>query len=158
MEREMDCRVRYYGDIYHILTAQAKPFVHSAVRRLTVADLELLDRAPREVRGAGFHSLRELLEHGIVACAVVSGEIVSIAHTYARTRRYADIGVHTLKEWRGRGFAAAAASIVAQLIQQAGQVPVWSAGEDNLPSLNLARKLGFTEVSRRTYLIPGPHT
>jgi predicted GNAT family acetyltransferase len=158
VEREMQCRVRYYGDVHHVLTVPARTFSHQAVRRLTVDDLELLARAPHQVRGAGFHSSRELLEQGIVACAVISGEVVSIAHTYARTRHYADIGVHTLEEWRGRGFAAAAASLVARLIQQAGQIPVWSAGEDNQASLGLAKKLGFTEISRRTYVIPDPRT
>jgi len=32
-------------------------------------------------------------------------------------------------------------------------VPVWSTGEDNVASLRVARKLGFEEVGRRTYVI-----
>jgi predicted GNAT family acetyltransferase len=103
---------------------------------------------------SGFGSLRKLLEEGFVACAIVSGQIVSIAHTYARTTHYADIGVHTLERWRRGGLASAAASIVARCIQEAGQTPVWSTGEDNWASLRVAQKLGFVESSRRTYVIP----
>jgi GNAT superfamily N-acetyltransferase len=145
--------VRYYGDIYHVLPRPARRFQNEAVRRVTLSDLELLASTPREVRGEGFGSLQALLQEGFVACAVVSGQVVSVAHTYARTARHADIGVHTLEGWRGRGFATAAASIVAGCIQEAGQVPVWSTGEDNWASLRVAQKLGFTEVSRRTYVI-----
>ena len=57
-------------------------------------------------------------------------------------------------QWREKGFATAAASRVAQEIQAKGKVPAWSCGEDNIASLRVAQKLGFTEVGRRTYVIP----
>lgn len=177
IEENMGIRVRYYGDVYHVLS---KPvlrssllrktvlnFQHEAVRQLTLDDLNLLESAPAEVRGSGFGNTRGLLSDGVVACAVVSGSflttlfskkctgnVVSIAHTSARTDHHADIGAFTLEDWRGRGFATAAAAIVAKRVQEDGQKPVWSTGEDNFASLRVAQKLGFTEVSRRTYIIP----
>ena len=153
IEGEMGVRVRYYGDIYHVLSKPVSSFQNAAVRQLTLADLKLLESAPIEVQGSGFGSPRGLLAEGVVACAVASGSIVSIAHTSARSNHHAEIGVFTLEEWRGRGFATAAAAIVAQRVQEAGQTPMWSTGEDNAPSLRVAQKLGFTEVSRRTYVI-----
>ncbi len=80
------------------------------------------------------------------------GRIVSTAQTAAITNGYADIGVATDEKWRGRGFATAAASIVARRIHETGRTPVWSCGEDNLASLRVAQKLGFEEVSRLTYV------
>jgi len=154
IEKNMGVCVKYYGDVYYALSKPVLNFQNEAVRQLTLADLKLLESAPPEVRGSGFGSTRSLLADGVVACAIVSGNIVSIAHTSARTNLYADIGVFTLEEWRGRGFATAAAAIVANLVQEAGQTPVWSTGEDNFASLCVAQKLGFTEVSRRTYVIP----
>lgn len=145
--------VRYYGDIYFMLSKPVSNFKSEVVRQLTLTDLELLESAPSEVRGSGFGSSRDLLADGFVACAIVSGSIVAIAHTYARAGRHADIGVSTLKAWRGRGFATAAASIVAGRVQEAGQTPVWSTGEDNFASRRIAQKLGFTQVSQRTYVI-----
>ena len=65
------------------------------------------------------------------------------------------IRVHMSAPWRRRGLARAAASIVAARVQQAGQLPVWSTGDFNTASLSLARRLGFTEVSRSTYVVLG---
>ena len=84
---------------------------------------------------------------------MVDGRIVGTAQTSAITARYADIGVSTDERWRERGFATAAASIVARRVQETGRTPVWSCGEDNMASLRVARKLGFEEVSRLTYVI-----
>ncbi len=154
IQTKMGVRVRYYGDIYHMLPKPVVHFENEAVRQLTLADLELLESAPKELQGAGFGGPCGLLSEGLVACAIVSGQIVAIAHTSARTEHYADIGAFTQPEWRRHGFATAAASIVARRVQEAGQTPVWSAGEDNIASLRVAQKLGFVEVSRRVYLIP----
>jgi len=153
MEEKMGVPIRYYGDIYHTLSKPVLDYPNEAVHQLTLADLKLLESAPIELRGSGFGSPHGLLSDGVLACAVVSGNIVSIAHTSGRSDRHAEIGVFTLAVWRGRGFATAAASMVAQRVQEAGQTPVWSTGEDNVPSLRVAQKLGFTEVSRRTYVI-----
>jgi len=145
--------VRYYGDVYHTLTRPVAHFDHPWVRRLAPADLALLEAAPRQMQGAGFGSLRCLLAEGVVAGAVVEGRVVAIAHTSGHSRRHADIGVFTHPDWRGRGLATAAAALVARQVQAAGQTLVWSAGEDNVASLRVAHKLGFAEVSRRTYVI-----
>jgi hypothetical protein len=153
IEKKMGVRVRYYGDICYTLSKPILNFQNEVVRQLTLKDLKMLESAPVEVQGCGFGSLRGLLSDGIVACAVVSDKIVAIAHTSACTERYADIGVFTLEGWRGHGFATAAASIVAKGVQEAGQIPVWSTGEDNIASLRVAQKLRFTEVSRSTFVI-----
>jgi hypothetical protein len=147
-------QIRYYEDVHHVLVQPVRAFTHTAVRKLTLSDLDLLKSTPDMAQDSGFGSLQKLLEEGFVACAIVAGQIVSIAHTYARTTRHADIGVRTLAAWRGHGFATAAASMVAGCIQEAGQRPVWSTGEDNWASLRVAQKLGFVEIARRTYVIP----
>lgn len=153
IQREMGVGVRYYGDIYYTLTRPAARFYHLLVRRLTLADLTLLEAAPRELQGAGFGSPRGLLTEGVVAGAVVEGRVVAIAHTSSYSERHADVGVFTHPGWRGRGLATAAAALVVRQVQAAGRTPVWSAGEDNFASLRVAHKLGFVEVSRRTYVI-----
>ncbi len=145
--------VRYYGDIYHVLRGPVARLHCEAVRLLTPDDLELVEAAPAEVQGSGWTSPREMLEEGVVAGAVVKGGLVAIAFTHARSARHADVAVNTLRKWRGRGFAGAAASLVAQRLQEAGQIPVWSTGEGNRASLRVAQKLGFTPVARRTYVI-----
>jgi predicted GNAT family acetyltransferase len=90
----------------------------------------------------------------IVAAAVIDGEIVSLAHTFAWSPLYVDIGVTTHDGFRQQGMATAAAAIVSAEVQKRGRVPVWSTGVDNQPSMRVAQKLGFRETSRRLYLIP----
>lgn len=144
-------RVRYYEGIYHTLTKPAPQFEDPAVRQLTIRDAGLV--AAYGMHGGDFGSLPRLLLEGVVAGAVVDGQVVGTAHTSAVTDRYADTGVDTQEAWRGRGFATAAASIVARRVQAQGRTPVWSCGEDNMASLRIARKLGFEEVSRLTYVV-----
>lgn len=157
IERETGVRVRYYDDIYHTLGEPAPDFPDKHVRRLTSADLALLESAPHDVQGCGFEGLDAMLSEGVAACAIVDGDIVAIAHTYARSERHADVGVYTLEDWRGRGYATACAAVVARAVQEAGQTPVWSTGPGNLASLRVAEKLGFKEVARTTYVILEQH-
>jgi hypothetical protein len=144
---------RFLTDLYHVADNPIPPVLHRSVRLLTPADCALLVDAPPLLRGAGFGSIDDLLAHGFAAAALVGDAIVSLAHTSARADDYADIGVGTLPAWRGRGLATAAAALVTRAVQAAGQVPVWSTGEDNLASLRMARKLRFREVARRVYII-----
>lgn len=154
IETDIGTSVRYYGDVYHALLEPAHSYLNETVRLLTVEDVERLTRAPTEVQGNGYKTHEAMITDGIAAGAVVDGNIVAIAHTYAETDLHADIGVSTIEAWREREFATAAASLVAQEIQARGKVPAWSCGADNTASLRVAQKLGFAEVARRTYIIP----
>jgi len=145
--------VRYYDDVQYELKKPAIEVDDPAVRLLTSKDEQLLSSAPKDVRGAGFGSVGKLLKEGIVAAALVEDEVVAIAHTSARSGRFADIGVHVLPSFRGRGFATASASLVARQLQANGEIPVWSTGEDNFASQRIAEKLGFEETGRRTYVV-----
>jgi len=153
IEAELGCQTRFLDDVTHLLTVPARGVPDQAVRRLAMSDLELLRSAPLELRAGLWPGPRDLLAEGIVACAVVSGEIVATALTVACTGCYADIGVYTREDVRGRGYATAAASLVAREVQKGGRTPVWGAGAHNVASLRVAQKLGFQEVSRRTYVI-----
>ena len=160
IEADRGTSIRYYGDVcYALLEPVCKGWVtqslpNAAVRLLTLADVERLAEAPAEIQGNGYKTHAAMLTDGIAAGAVVDGDIVAIAHTYAETDLHADIGVSTLEAWREKGFSTAAASLVAQEIQAKGKVPAWSCGENNFASIRVAQKLGFTEISRRTYVIP----
>ncbi len=146
--------MRYFRVMYNTLTADPPDLRNETVRVLTPDDLVLVRATMRHVWQGHWSDTRQMLEEGFAAGAIVNSELVSLAFTTARTPRHADMAAETLEEWRGRGFAAAAASIVARRVREAGQVPVWSTDEGNPGSQHIARKLGFSEVSRRTYVIP----
>lgn len=153
IEADPRTSVRYYGDVFHVLLKPVQCLPNQNVRRLVLGDAEVLANAPVEVQGNGYKTREAMLIDGIVAGAFVDGNIVAIAHTFAETNLHADIGVSTVEQWQGKGFATAAASLVVQEIQARGKIPVWSCGEDNIASLRIAQKLGFTEIGRRTYII-----
>ncbi len=150
LAERMGCPVRYYGDIYHTLTQPVLRFEDTAVRPLTLDDLPLLEAAPADIRG---HNPHQILSDMFAAGAIRDGHIVAIAQNYGLSAQYGDVGVATLPNYRGRGLATAAASIVARWLQENGRIPVWSCGEDNQASLRVAQKLGFRQVSQRTYII-----
>ena len=154
IEADKGTPTRYYGDVCHALLEPAHRYTNKIVRLLTPEDVTRLAKAPAEVQGNGYKTHEAMLTDGIAAGAFVDNNIVAIAHTYAETDLHADIGVSTIEAWREKGFSTAAASLVAQEIQARGKVPAWSCGEDNIASLRVAQKLGFTEIGRRTYVIP----
>jgi hypothetical protein len=145
-------QVGFIDDLNFQLNYQVKQFSNPSVRLLTPRDLPLLVVTPVAVAGSGYHDAKEFLTKAISAAAIVDDHIVSIAYTAAQSKKYADIGVHTLEPFRKRGFARAAASLVAFRIQEEGKTPVWSTGHFNIPSLSIASQLGFTEISKRTYV------
>jgi RimJ/RimL family protein N-acetyltransferase len=146
--------VIFLDDVYHVPRALVLPFKHDSVRRLKVDDLALLEDLPREAQPIGFWGdLQTSLSDGFAVGAVVEGKIVATSFISARGQHYADIGIHVLGSYRQRGLGTAAASLVARSVQRSGLIPVWSCGSHNIPSLRLAGKLGFIEVSRRTYVI-----
>jgi RimJ/RimL family protein N-acetyltransferase len=151
---QLNTAVRLLDDIYHVPRGRVLPLESQSVRWLTLDDLVLLESLPREAQPVGFWGgLRTSLVEGLVAGALFEGKVVATSFVAARGQRYADIGVYTLENYRRRGLATIAASVVAQSVQSDGLIPVWSCGSDNVPSLKLARRLGFIEVSRRTYVV-----
>ena len=148
--------VSYETAVYHTLTGPVSSYRDTAVRRMIPQDAHLMENAPQHLEESAFGDIRELLETGIVASAIVDGEVVTIAHTLAVTDRHADIGVMTLEPWRGRAFATSAASLVAGEAQRAGLVPVWTTMDDDYASIRIAEKLGFVEASRRVVVSIAP--
>jgi len=154
IEADIGANVGYYDDVYHVLPKAVADYESPFVRLLAPTDRSLLESAPEGLRESGFGDPRTLLNEGLAAGAIVKGKLVSIAHTYAPAGERADIGVYTVAQWRCRGFATAAASLVAHRAQEMGFMPVWRTEVDNVASLRVASKLGFEEASRRTYVVP----
>lgn len=143
-----------YEEIYFTLDRPAPRVSHPSVRRLTAADIPMMEAAANTL-GMGdwrYGSAETLIADGFAAGAIVEGALVAVAITAAHGERYADIGIVTREDWRNRGLATAAAALVGTDIQATGLIPVWGTGWDNVASQRVAAKLGFREVSRRVYV------
>ncbi len=149
--------VSYFNEIHQALLEPVHSYHDETVRLLTLADEALLAKAPEGIRGNCYQIPHKTLSTGPVAGAIVDDNIVSIARTYAQTDLHGGISIYTLEEWRGKGYATSAASLVAETLQAMGKVPVWYCGEENGASLRTAEKLGFVEVSRRIDIVCTSH-
>jgi GNAT superfamily N-acetyltransferase len=90
--------------------------------------------------------LRAALPHGPVWAAWVDGAPVSFAYAPWRSRRWFDVSVDTLPQARQLGLGTIVAAAMIRDERARGREPVWGADEHNLPSLRLARRLGFRAV------------
>jgi predicted GNAT family acetyltransferase len=146
--------VRLLDDVHHVLRRPVDPELKGAARLLTPEDEPLLELVADTLVGNFAERLVATVQDGHVAAVIEGDGIVAIANTFATSERYADIGVVTHPDWRGRGYGTNVAAVVAGAIQNDGRTPIWSCGATNLPSMAIAARLGFEEVFRRVYLIP----
>jgi hypothetical protein len=89
--------------------------------------------------------------HGIM----VDGKLVSATDApdmpYMRGR-VQEIGINTLKEYRGRGYArGVCVSLIHELLSK-NICPLWSTDENNTASDRLAKSIGFRELAGFLYL------
>ncbi|HTP02151.1 MAG TPA: GNAT family N-acetyltransferase [Anaerolineales bacterium] len=150
---QMHLSVHMIDDIYQVPAGVVASFRNPDVRMLTREDIPLLEQTPDDIRDSFEDDLELVFREELVAGAVLPGRIVSIAATYGYQEKYVDVAISTLEEFRGRGYARAAASLIAAKVQEAGRVPIWSCAPTNLSSLAVAAKLGFHEVSRRINIV-----
>ena len=80
--------------------------------------------------------------------------VVGHGSSFAAGHTYADVGVHVAAAYRRRGLATACAARACVAVRQAGLVPIWGTGSQNVASLRVATKLGFEEVDRLVFLVP----
>lgn len=82
-----------------------------------------------------------VFEAGALACAT---DLPGMPYLAGRVR---EIGIATLPEFRGRGFARDACVSAAREMIARGICPLWSAGAENSASRRLAESVGFLEFA-----------
>lgn len=98
-------------------------------------------------------SLEAYYEKGIGFGAVNGGRLVCWCSTEYLSEDRAGIGIATHPGMRRKGIAAlTAATCVAECLRR-GVVPFWDCKVENLPSVRLAEKLGFTLLEESDFLV-----
>ncbi len=129
----------------------------------TPADLEVKLAVTRgEVRAlASYYDvqeeefLRTIRSHPRVL-GLYRGTMVSAARTNAAARTHAVLGgVHTLRMFRGRGYAKAVSSTWTQEILRRGKIPLLETDVDNAPALHIYRTLGYREFGENRFFEKG---
>jgi GNAT superfamily N-acetyltransferase len=109
-----------------------------------------LSHTPEELA----EELRGARAHGPVWAAWVDGAPMSFAYAPWRSPRWFDVSVDTLAPARQLGLGTLVAAAMIRHERARGREPVWGADEHNLPSLRLARRLGFRAVDELWLAVP----
>ena len=96
-----------------------------------------------------------LVRSGRAWGAFVKSRLVSVACSFFVGERFEDVGIVTEPDFRGRGLAQACAHAVCADIVRRGRAPSWSTSPDNVGSLRVAAKLGFTLDRHDRLLVVG---
>jgi len=116
---------------------------HSIARPLTEKDRTLVKAFHPDAYADFFH-----LETQPFIGVVISGQLLSLAHSSRRTPEACELGIDTLPEARQKGYALAAAIVWTQAILQARLIPIYSADASNTASLRLADAAGYRSFAR----------
>lgn len=126
---------------------------NSMVRLLTAADalhLQGLDPESAWI-GKTWGNAAGLAASGTAWGTFVADRLAAVACTFYMGEQYEDIGIVTEPAFRGRGLGPACAGAACQAIQARGRRPGWTTSIDNIASIRVAEKLGFT-LHHRDYL------
>lgn len=141
-------------DVIHVLNEPVAVVGHPLVRQLTPTEALELTTADHDLL-ADRRLAAAAAEHGRLFAGVDDGVIVGQGGSLAAGRVFADVGVHVAGAHRCQGVATACASRACRALQDDGLTPVWGTSSQNAASLAVARKLGFVETVRLTFLVRG---
>lgn len=79
---------------------------------------------------------------------VISGQLLSLAHSSRRTLEACELGIDTLPKARRKGYGLAATIVWTHIILQERLVPIYSADASNTASLSLAEAAGYRPFAR----------
>jgi RimJ/RimL family protein N-acetyltransferase len=97
-----------------------------------------------------WHSIEDFLETGFGFC-ITRGEAVAswCLTVYARGRDF-ELGLATLPEYRNRGYATCTAAASVEHSVRSGFTPHWHCDEENVASMRVAERVGFSDPVRYT--------
>lgn len=156
LERIFCCKASY--GIKYVF--ETMPVIHSEARVLTEEDYKeyetfFLKCNPGQKTGW----LREYFSDMVRDCMCVGvfadGGLVSCTDAPGMpymAGEVQEIGINTLHEYRGRGYASAACSKCIQEILDHHKVPMWSTTIGNTASRKLAEKIGFAEFAEEIHI------
>ncbi len=90
-----------------------------------------------------------------IICNRQSGEIAASASLNWQTDAFGEIAVYTHPDYRRRGWGRSVVSTMVNWLLENGRTPLYAASRSNLPSRQLAERVGFTYTGVQKILIQG---
>jgi hypothetical protein len=144
---------KLYKSKNYLLNTTCNVYNDDRVRLLNIYDSALIRNIELSIEPRGSQDINECLDLDYIAAAILNEKIVSFCQLDGLTESYADCYLETIPECRNQGLAKACASLIVSKIQQLGRTPIWDTGHDNWASIAIAKKLGFSPLKDRAYLI-----
>ena len=123
------------------------------VRRLAAKDSAafLATAPPWALRG--WRTYPSLVEDGAAFGVPHAKGFAAVAWVFDRAESYDAIAAFTAPRFRRLGLGrAAATALIAHVVRELGQAPLWSARPENAPSVGMAKALGFSVGAVETLL------
>ena len=115
-----------------------------AARQLTIEDRDAFEAFHADASEQDRDDAFVELDHWAVFGCFEDGRLVSAASAYPwESGMFADLGVLTLPDVRGRGFARAVVLTISEFSRRKGYEPQYRCQIDNLASVALAKSCGF---------------
>lgn len=130
------------------LSLVAFPRLGEATARSIARPLTEMDRSLIEAFESGSQDYFFDPEKRPLIGVVISGQLVSLAHSSRRTSEACELGINTLPEARRKGYALAATVVWTRAVMQERLVSLYSADVSNTASLSLAEAAGYRAFAR----------
>ena len=130
------------------LSLVASPRLNEATARSLARPLTEKDRSLVEAFEPDAHDYYFRPERQPLIGVVISGQLLSLAHSSRRTSEACELGIDTLPEARRKGYARASTIVWTQAVLQERLVPIYSADASNTASLHLADAAGYRAFAR----------
>lgn len=127
-------------------------FVRIDQHLLLTETLENVSLIRDEVRWM-WPSLDHFYAHGFGMAALIPGRVLCWCTAEYVSPTMCGIGVTTDEAYQGRGLASATTAHFIQLCQQRGLTPYWECGRWNEPSMRVAAKVGFTQLTTEQFWV-----
>lgn len=116
---------------------------YSIARPLTSQDQSLIEIFHPDAFDDYLHPERQPL-----IGVVISGRLLSLAHSSRRTQEACELAIDTLPQARRKGYGLAATIVWTHTVLREGLVPIYSALAENTASLRLAAAAGYRPFAR----------
>jgi GNAT superfamily N-acetyltransferase len=145
----------FYLPVDDQAAVRAEP-VPEETRQLTVADAEAFAQFAAVAPARDMDEAFVELDHWLVMGTFADGRLAAAASMYPwRGTNFADLGVITLPDYRGRGLAKRTVRAISARALADGYEPQYRCQLDNTPSASLARAAGFVQFGAWDVIAPG---
>ena len=119
---------------------------------LAAEHLENVARVRAEIRWM-WPSEERFYEYGLGHTAVVENQVVCWCTAEYLSAARCGIGIETIPAYERRGVATATAARFVQMCQNRGLTPFWECRANNIGSIRVAEKVGFTRLAEERYWV-----